>query len=79
MRITTQIDVRSKSANRGFALPRKKFLKRNEAPTAWAAAQNWAGIAPDPESGAHKCIPDGSRHIRVYPGLWRGFRVVPAL
>ena len=45
----------------------------------WAAAQNWGGIWPDPESEYNKWIPNGSRHIRVDPGLWRGFRVVPAL
>ena len=33
MRIATQIDVRSKSDDHGFALPRKKFLMHNEAPT----------------------------------------------
>ena len=37
MRIATQIDVRSKSGNRGFALPRKKFFWRNEAPTGGTA------------------------------------------
>ena len=43
----------------------------------WPAAQNWAGISLDPESELHKCIPEGSRHIRVYPGLWLALGMSP--